>query len=93
MDWNEIMTMNEDELKALNLAIVNRIKQIREIKSRKVRRAISVGDKVKFNSSKFGTLYGKVSKINLKTIDVMTGVGMFRVTASLIKKENEDAKV
>lgn len=68
----------------LNL-IVDAIKFARHRLTQQNKSQLKIGDSVKFSGSKTGR--GVVTKIGIKNVIVDTGMGMYRVPASMLEKD------
>jgi uncharacterized protein YwbE len=65
--------------------MIDAVKWNRANLAKQIKRSISVGDNVEFTSSKTGRLTrGFVTKIAIKYVTVNTGMGMWRVPASML---------
>jgi len=66
-------------------SMIDAVKWNRANLARQIKRSISVGDNVEFTSSKTGRLTrGFVTKIAIKYVTVNTGMGLWRVPASML---------
>jgi hypothetical protein len=80
---NEILAGNftNDQL----TSIIDAVKFARARLAEKTKRALTLGSKVQFTSSKTGqTLIGTVDKIAIKYVTVRTTSGLWRVPASML---------
>jgi hypothetical protein len=60
--------------------------------AQRIKRSIMVGDNVEFTSSKSGRLMrGHVTKIAIKYVTVNTGLGLWKVPASMLTVVEEQA--
>jgi len=67
-------------------SIVMAIKYRRSQKTQEIKRSLSLGDCVRFYSSKYDqTLAGTVEKVAVKYITVNTGVARWRVPANMLE--------
>jgi hypothetical protein len=67
-------------------SVVMAIKYRRSQMTRKIKQSLSLGDRVRFYSSKRGQTYtGTVEKVAVKYITVNTGVARWRVPANLLE--------
>jgi len=87
---NKIMvdldTLTLDELKILNIRIVDTFKFHVKMNAMKAAGTFNVGDKAYWDGKR-GHIEGVVIKIKSKNIDVNAGaMGLWNVTASLLKK-------
>lgn len=74
--------LTNDQLNSIVMAIKYRRGQM----TREVKRAITLGDRVKFYSSKRNqTVIGTVEKVAVKYITVNAGVSRWRVPANMIE--------
>ena len=54
--------------------------------AKQIKRSISVGDQVEFTNSKTGrVMQGRVRKVAIKYVTVDTGLGLWRVPASMLR--------
>lgn len=66
-------------------SMIDAVKWNRANLAKQIKRSISVGDNVEFTSSKTGRLTrGFVTKIAIKYVTVNTGMGLWRVPASML---------
>jgi hypothetical protein len=66
-------------------SIIDAVKWARASLSKSVKNQLSIGDRVKFTSSKNGIIYtGIVNKIAIKYVTVNTTMGLWRVPASML---------
>ena len=66
-------------------SMIDAVKWNRANLAKQINRSISVGDNVEFTSSKTGRLTrGFVTKIAIKYVTVNTGMGLWRVPASML---------
>jgi hypothetical protein len=74
--------LDNHELNGILAAVKYRRAQITQT----MRRQLSVGDSVRFFSSRLGrTLQGSVKKVAIKYVTVSTGQGLWRVPASMLE--------
>ncbi len=74
--------LSNDELGSVIDAVKYRRAQITQT----MRRQLTVGDSVRFFSSRLGrTLQGSVRKVAIKYVTVSTGQGLWRVPASMLE--------
>lgn len=74
--------LTNEQLDSVVMAIKYRRSQI----TREIKRSLSLGDRVRFYSSKRGQTYtGTVEKVAVKYITVNTGVARWRVPANLLE--------
>jgi uncharacterized protein YwbE len=66
-------------------SMIDAVKWNRANLAKQIKRSISLGDNVEFTSSKTGRLTrGFVTKIAIKYVTVNTGMGLWRVPASML---------
>jgi hypothetical protein len=74
--------LTNEQLDSVVMAIKYRRSQI----TREIKQSLSLGDRVRFYSSKRGQTYtGTVEKVAVKYITVNTGVARWRVPANLLE--------
>jgi hypothetical protein len=72
----------------LGKATTTELKMLQEIIKLKLRTQLKVGDPVWFDARTRGIIHGKISKINAKTVKVLTDNGMqWTVDANLLQPE------
>jgi len=82
--------MSKNELMELNHEVVERIRMLQSLENSKKTAQFKVGDAVKFESRKKKTwVYGKIKKINRKTIDIKTDdfSSVWRVSATMVNHQ------
>ena len=80
---NEILAGNftNDQLSS----IIDAVKFARARLTEKTKRALRIGDRVSFDSTKTGhTMIGDVTKIAIKYVTVKTASGLWRVPANML---------
>ena len=67
-------------------SIIDAVKWNRSQLTRTVKRSLSLGDNVNFNSSKLGrNVTGVVTKIAIKYVTVRTSAGLWKVPANMLE--------
>lgn len=75
-------TWSNDELSSM----IDAVKWARARLTEETKRALRLGDAVKFTSQKTGLTYqGKVEKIAIKYVTVNTGAGRWKVPANMLE--------
>ncbi len=83
---NTLNKMDLEELRALNTAVVQRIKFLRSEEARKMKRTLFIGTQVSFRDNDGRMAEGKVTKIMRKFAKVDTGGDIWRVPLSSLNK-------
>lgn len=88
MNINDIIAYISTSASREDLNLIARAHRFRnDSLSRSAKFAFRKGDKVSWNSSRSGqTMTGTIEKLNQKTCSVMTNAGMWRVSATLLRK-------
>jgi hypothetical protein len=82
LDTIQFGVLDNNELNGILDAVKYRRAQITQT----MRRQLSVGDSVRFFSSRLGrTVQGSVKKVAIKYVTVSTGQGLWRVPASMLE--------
>jgi len=79
----KISHLSFEELAALNVAVVERMKFLRGLKNANAAAAFSVGDRVEFGKGVIRS--GVVEKVNVKKIKVKVGPVVWVVPAGLLR--------
>ena len=67
-------------------SMIDAVKWNRANLAKQIKRSISVGDNVEFDSGKTGrTMRGFVTKVAIKYVTVNTGLGQWRVPANMLR--------
>ncbi|HIE84371.1 MAG TPA: hypothetical protein EYQ00_11250 [Dehalococcoidia bacterium] len=74
---------SEDELLAINAALIGRIKRLRSIKAHNVASTLTVGDTVEW-SGRRGHMTGELIKINRKNAKVKVGMATWTVPMNML---------
>jgi hypothetical protein len=73
-------------------SMIDAVKWARERLSKQIKRSIAIGDNVEFTSNKSGRLMrGFVTKVAIKYVTVNTGMGLWKVPASMLTLVEEKA--
>ena len=83
---NTLNKMDLEELRALNSAVIQRIKLIRSEEARKMKRSLFIGTQVSFRDNDGRIAEGKVIKIMRKFAKVDTCGQIWRVPLSSLNK-------
>jgi hypothetical protein len=81
----DLAKLSEDELIELNRRIVERLQLLRSAKSLAQLAQFSVGMVVEFDTEDGRTIRGTVSRLNQRTATVVTALGRWRVSPSLLR--------
>ena len=90
----DIDGLSEDELTDLNHRVVERLKLLREMRTRKRMAEFKIGDRVAFNGHGGEPLTGLLIRTNRKTVTVLTNDGhQWNVAPGLLTLVEEGAMV
>lgn len=84
----EVLALSKEDLTLMNHIIVDKLKGQRRIENAVAAIGLKRGDRVTFANNKTGRVYtGTITQQNRTTFTVDTGMGMWRVPASMLRKE------
>jgi hypothetical protein len=79
--------LTEAELIALNRLVVERIKLMRRAGKIVQMSNFAVGEKVSFQTTDGRSISGIISKLNQKTVSIITETGQWNVSPELLQKQ------
>lgn len=83
----DITQLSEDELRALNRQIVERLRLMQQIRTHERMLEFRVGDRVSFEPDGRGVLFGVLLRCNKKSITVLTEGGeQWKVAPGLLRR-------
>ena len=84
----QVLSLSGEDLRSLNHMIVEKLRGQRRIENAMAAISFKRGDRVTFSNGKTGRVYtGTITQHNRTTFTVDTGMGKWRVPASMLAKE------
>jgi hypothetical protein len=90
----DLNNLSEEELIELNHQVVKRIELFRQTRDHYTMLAFRVGERVRFHSSRGFLVTGLLTRLNRKTVTIVTQAGeQWNVAPGLLERLNDDGTV